>query len=167
MDDLERASHTKRLIITGISLGGGLAVLSYVDIAKAGIFDNIEIVTFGAPRVGNKKWASWFDTQIETSRYFIKNDPFASLPICFTLICNYKQTGVAIRCNKNYESCTELLSGEEEPTLSTQQMIEFFEDAKKDHENAGEHEDNVSGVLDHIFGYKKIKTYSYEGRQRD
>ena len=35
-------------------MGGGLAVLSYVDIAKSGLFDNIEVITFGAPRVGNK-----------------------------------------------------------------------------------------------------------------
>lgn len=31
-------SHTKRLIITGISLGGGLAALSYVDIKETGLF---------------------------------------------------------------------------------------------------------------------------------
>lgn len=39
MDDLERSSHTGHLIITGISLGGGLAALSYVDIEKSGIYD--------------------------------------------------------------------------------------------------------------------------------
>lgn len=60
-DDLEASAHTGKLIITGISLGGGLSCLSYVDIKKEEIFDDIEIITFGAPRVGNKKWAAWFD----------------------------------------------------------------------------------------------------------
>jgi len=36
--DLAKSTHTKRLIITGISLGGGLAALSYVDINHAGLF---------------------------------------------------------------------------------------------------------------------------------
>jgi acetyl esterase/lipase len=36
--DLANNAHTKRLIITGISLGGGLAALSYVDINQAGLF---------------------------------------------------------------------------------------------------------------------------------
>ena len=58
---LRQLPHTKRLIITGISLGGGLACISYVDIAHSGIFEKVEVVTFGAPRVGNKKWAAWFD----------------------------------------------------------------------------------------------------------
>ena len=40
-DDLVASSHTGRLIITGISLGGGLSVLSYVDIKHSQIFDNI------------------------------------------------------------------------------------------------------------------------------
>ena len=40
-DDLERSSHTGHLIITGISLGGGLASISYVDIRATGIFKDI------------------------------------------------------------------------------------------------------------------------------
>lgn len=34
-------AHTKRLIVTGISLGGGLAALSYVDIRATKEFDNV------------------------------------------------------------------------------------------------------------------------------
>ena len=41
LEELKKYNHTPRLIITGISLGGGLAVLSYVDIVHAQIFDNI------------------------------------------------------------------------------------------------------------------------------
>lgn len=63
---LRKTVHTGRLIITGISLGGALATLSFVDIKHAGIFNNVEIITYGAPRVGNKKWAAWFDTVAKT-----------------------------------------------------------------------------------------------------
>lgn len=38
---LKQNVHTRRLIITGISLGGALAGLSYVDIKATGDFDNI------------------------------------------------------------------------------------------------------------------------------
>lgn len=98
---LEKSVHTGRLIITGISLGGALSCLSYVDIAQSGLFQNIEIITFGAPRVGNNKWATWFDSIVEYYRYFIIRDPIAFLPRCLTPICNYRQTGQAIRCTND------------------------------------------------------------------
>ena len=66
---IKNHTHTDRLIITGISLGGALTVLSYVDINAAKVVKNIELVTFGSPRVGNKKWASWFDEQTPSTRY--------------------------------------------------------------------------------------------------
>jgi esterase/lipase len=36
--DLRASAHTNRLLITGISLGGGLAAISYVDILQSNIF---------------------------------------------------------------------------------------------------------------------------------
>ncbi len=41
LEGLKKSVHTGRLIITGISLGGALSCLSYVDIAKLGIFQNV------------------------------------------------------------------------------------------------------------------------------
>ncbi len=38
INDLKKSVHTGRLVITGISLGGGLAVISYVDIVRSGLF---------------------------------------------------------------------------------------------------------------------------------
>lgn len=52
---------TKRLIITGISLGGALAQLAFVDIYNRQFFQDVQVVTFGSPRVGNAKWADWFN----------------------------------------------------------------------------------------------------------
>jgi cephalosporin-C deacetylase-like acetyl esterase len=38
---LRQYAHTKRLIITGISLGGGLACISFVDIQASKEFNDI------------------------------------------------------------------------------------------------------------------------------
>lgn len=39
LNELRESEHTRHLIITGISLGGALANLAYVDIAHSDIFD--------------------------------------------------------------------------------------------------------------------------------
>ena len=39
--DLVASAHTKKLIITGISLGGGLSMISYVDINQWKIFSGV------------------------------------------------------------------------------------------------------------------------------
>ena len=157
---LQARNHTGRLIITGISLGGALSVLSYVDISRLGIFDNIEIITFGAPRVVNKKWAQWFDSITESTRYFIKNDPIAVLPRCLTLLCNYHQTGVALRCNKKTEVCQQLncpnqAPFDEEALGTIQEYIADVAGAIQEHSTS----DDDNGIIDHIYGYKKIYNY--------
>lgn len=107
-EDLIANSNTKRLIITGISLGGGLAMLSYVDINHWNIFDHIEIITYGAPRVGNSNWAKWMETQVNPDPVHIclKGDPICILPKCFTPICNYRHSGVGYTCDKNTQTCS-------------------------------------------------------------
>jgi hypothetical protein len=49
------------LYITGISLGGGLSVISFVDVKNAKIFDDVQVINYGAPRVANKYYADFFD----------------------------------------------------------------------------------------------------------
>lgn len=102
---LRKQVHTKRLIITGISLGGGLAAISFVDIQASKEFENVEVITFGAPRVGNKKWAKWFDSITTSTRIYIRRDPIAFLPRCLTLLCNYRQTGNPIVCYPGKNEC--------------------------------------------------------------
>ena len=106
-DDLAESSHTGRLIITGISLGGGLASLSYVDISHGEIFDNVEVITFGSPRVGNRKWAAWYDSisQTPTQHICLKGDPICIMPRCITPICNYKHPGFSVKCNAKKGEC--------------------------------------------------------------
>ena len=95
------------LYITGISLGGGLAVISYIDIAHENIFTKVRTTTFGAPRVGNKYWAAHFDliTQTTSKRYIVSGDPIVVLPRCLTLLCTYRQTGIKIVCYEDQQLC--------------------------------------------------------------
>lgn len=102
---LRQHVHTKRLIITGISLGGGLACISFVDIQASKEFSDVEVITFGAPRVGNNKWAEWFDTITNSTRIYITDDPIALLPRCLTIACNYRQTGNPIVCYPENQQC--------------------------------------------------------------
>ena len=70
------------LYITGISLGGGLAAISFIDIFNDKLFQNVYVITYGAPKVGNKYWAQWFDEKTNSSslRYMVKGDPIVMLP---------------------------------------------------------------------------------------
>ena len=159
---LKNLPHTRHLIITGISLGGALSVLSWVDINQANIFELVEIITFGAPRVGNKKWASWFNTQTPSIRYTLSEDPIPVLPVCLTLLCNYGHTGSKIQCRKNTKTC-HCMDGDDELTLEN--GINFLKAAKNaaiEHFTEEEHESQgySIGILDHINEYKNVKTYT-------
>lgn len=98
-----------KLHITGISLGGGLAAISFIDINHFDIFDIVEVTTFGAPRVGNKHWAAYFDliTLEKTKRYIVKGDPIVVLPRCLTLLCTYRHTGIQLVCYEDQEVCVQ------------------------------------------------------------
>ncbi len=98
--DIKKSTKLTTLLITGISMGGGLSVISFIDINHAEIFEVVKITTFGAPRVGNKHWAAHFDliTGRRSRRFYIKDDPIIVLPRCLTLLCTYRQTGIGIVC---------------------------------------------------------------------
>lgn len=98
---IQKQTNLDTLHITGISLGGGLAGISFIDLRVYDVFKNLHVTTFGAPRVGNKKWAEFFDqiTGNKSYRYIVKGDPIVVMPRCLTLLCNYKQTGVQIVCH--------------------------------------------------------------------
>ena len=100
LDEMEAQTGLKKLYITGISLGGGLAVISYIDINNSKVFDNVEVITYGAPRVANKNYAEYFDamTKNKSKRYAVKGDPIVVMPECLTLICNYRHTGFQWTC---------------------------------------------------------------------
>ena len=105
--EIRNQTGLKKLYITGISLGGALAGLSFIDLNHDKIFDTIKVVTFGSPRIGNRHWAKYFNqlTNSESRRYLIKGDPITILPECITFLCGYKHAGIKIVCNKKTKIC--------------------------------------------------------------
>ena len=97
---MSKQTKIKSLHITGISLGGGLSVISYIDIAAANIFTKVDVTTYGAPRVGNNDWADHYDnlTAKKTRRFVVSGDTVADMPKCLTLLCTYKQVGIRFTC---------------------------------------------------------------------
>ena len=105
--EMSKQTKISNLHITGISLGGGLTVISYIDIVAAKIFPTIRVTTYGAPRVGNKNWADHFDqlTNSKAKRYDVSGDPVAAIPTCLTLLCSYKQVGYKLTCYEDQQRC--------------------------------------------------------------
>ena len=80
---LKHLNNDKKIVCTGHSLGGGLATLCAYMLVKNNKVDpdNISCVTFGSPRVGNKKFSSDFDNLIiNKQRIILENDPITLFP---------------------------------------------------------------------------------------
>ena len=149
---MEAQTKLKQLYITGISLGGGLAVISYIDILKSKIFDKVDVITFGAPRVANKYYADYFDdlTGSKSKRYAVKGDPIVVMPECLTVLCNYKHTGSQYTCIENDEKCTKDKKKEVKGFLHEMLWKKRADDSMK----------NLGSIVDHIYGYKKIYNFT-------
>ncbi|UHA72477.1 lipase family protein [Paenibacillus sp. 481] len=64
---LNKLSPTKRLYITGHSLGGALAVLAGLDIAVNTKFHKPIVYTYGSPRTGDPTFAAKYDNIVKNS----------------------------------------------------------------------------------------------------
>jgi len=63
-----------KVIVTGHSLGGAIATLAAAELAKSGY--NVDLITFGSPRVGNNLFAEYVNDLVSSSNYRVtyKND---------------------------------------------------------------------------------------------
>ncbi|MTH53625.1 lipase family protein [Bacillus mangrovi] len=64
-------SKQKNLFITGHSLGGALAILHAADAALNAGFRSIVMYNYGAPRVGDGRFASFYDQAVPNSIRFV------------------------------------------------------------------------------------------------
>lgn len=62
---LQSESPELTVVSTGHSLGAALALLNAAGLAQAGV-KNLEVWNFGQPRVGNKEFADYVDSQVKT-----------------------------------------------------------------------------------------------------
>ncbi len=65
-----------RIYITGHSLGGAAATLTAARLADMGVAaDQLEVITFGAPAVGNETFARAYESKFHLRRVTIAGDP--------------------------------------------------------------------------------------------
>ena len=68
----------KEIVVTGHSLGGALATICAADLSK---FFNVELITFGSPRVGTPLFARYVNKSIKNiTRYRYGSDPVSAVP---------------------------------------------------------------------------------------
>lgn len=159
--EIRNQTGLNKLYISGISLGGALAGLSFIDLHHNKVFDDIKVVTFGSPRVGNKRWARHFDslTNGESRRYLIKGDPITVLPECLTFFCGYRHAGIKIVCNKKKQICAQAKETDDSDIFG--KMMDTYDsivDMDEDIKNVKD----VEGLIDHIYGYPKINDFALQ-----
>ena len=65
-----------KLILTGHSLGGAVAVLAAARLSDLGVRpEQLEVVTFGAPAVGNEAFVSQYGSRFQLTRIVMSGDP--------------------------------------------------------------------------------------------
>ncbi|GED59066.1 lipase family protein [Brevibacillus formosus] len=79
--ELSKLSRSKRLLVAGHSLGGGLAALAGLDIAVNTKFTRPFVYTYGSPRVGDPVFASRFNETVKNSIRIVNvHDIIPTLP---------------------------------------------------------------------------------------
>ena len=79
-----------RLVFCGHSLGGAMATLASTRYPEKG-----QLITFGSPRVGNRKFSRWFP--VEGFRFSNLADPVTHVPPSFALTGGYRHVGQTAR----------------------------------------------------------------------
>lgn len=81
INTLNTLDPSKKLFITGHSLGGALAILNALDAAANTSFKNPAMYNFGSPRVGNPKFVYTYNEIIQSSFRIVNvNDIVPLLP---------------------------------------------------------------------------------------
>lgn len=87
---------TKKLYITGHSLGGAAATLAGARLLDRGTpAQQLEVITFGAPAVGNPAFAAKFGPTLPLIRVVNSGDPVTG--VLQTLVGSYQQFGEEIK----------------------------------------------------------------------
>jgi pimeloyl-ACP methyl ester carboxylesterase len=91
------------LYLTGHSLGGAVATLTAARLADMGVRpEQLQVVTFGAPAVGNKAFARAYEKRMNLTRIVMDGDPVKS--VLQSLSGGFVQFGQRITWEKNHNS---------------------------------------------------------------
>jgi len=96
LTDILLANKDAKLYLVGHSLGGAAATLAGAGLINMGIKpDQVEVITFGAPAVGNSAFAAKFNPILKLKRVVISGDLVTG--VLQSLVGGYKQFGKEIR----------------------------------------------------------------------
>ncbi|SCM79137.1 Lipase class 3 [uncultured Sporomusa sp.] len=96
LPDLLRTDQTRKLLLTGHSLGGAAATLAGARLLSSGVNpDQLEVITFGAPAVGNTAFAAKYEPSLPLTRIVHDGDPITG--VLQTLVGGYRQFGREIK----------------------------------------------------------------------
>lgn len=99
--------NTDKLLCVGHSYGGALSCLTALEFATSNTHSNIELITFGQPRVGNEEWCLKMNKYIPNyTRYVNKYDIVAKVPLGF----GYKHSGNEVKFARGKHSMTDYLA---------------------------------------------------------
>ena len=88
----------ERLYLTGHSLGGAVAILTAAKLIHLGApADRMEVITFGAPAVGNKGFVNEYKDKIKLTRVTMSGDPIKKS----LQALGYVHFGEVIKYNQN------------------------------------------------------------------
>ncbi|HMM19270.1 MAG TPA: lipase family protein [Selenomonadales bacterium] len=92
LSELLLADKNRKIYLVGHSLGGAAATLAGARLVSMGVLpEQIEIITFGAPAVGNAAFADQCGGALDLTRVVISGDPVTGA--LQTLVGGYKQFG--------------------------------------------------------------------------
>ncbi len=98
--DLLRENPQRKLYLTGHSLGGAAATMAGARLLSMGVNpDQLEVVSFGAPPIGNKAFTELFSEKLTLERVVIGGDPVESM--LQSLRPDYAQFGDKVVWKKN------------------------------------------------------------------
>ena len=98
-----KADPEKKLYLTGHSLGGAVATLAAARLMAMGVNpEQLEVISFGAPAVGNEAFGREVGSKINLNRVVIEGDPVKSA--LQVLRPDYTQFGAATVWKKNRNS---------------------------------------------------------------
>ena len=94
--DILTAHQGNKLYLTGHSLGGAAAIIAGARFIDMGVNpEQLEVITFGSPAVGNAAFAAKFNPLLKVTRVVIAGDPVTGA--LQTLVGGYKQFGQEIK----------------------------------------------------------------------
>lgn len=95
--ELISENNELEICVSGHSLGGALATLFGHTLAKT-VSKQINIISFGSPKVGNKEWKDEFKRikNLSHTRVFCNADPIVLFPLL-----GYKHVGASVELKSN------------------------------------------------------------------